>query len=351
MPEALAAVKRELGADAVILGTRTLPSSRGPGFARRDRVEITAAPPQTHSPAPRVSPPPSAARRAAPPPPPDTPQAPPPPPRPTAARPDLPQHLCRYYVELIQQNVAESLAERLVRDAAGQLEADGPPADEALRNAIRAYITRMMPDAAGLVLEPDRLRRVALVGPAGSGKTTMVAKLAALYKLRHEKRVALLTLDMHRLDGFDQLRRYAEALEIPLHVAQTIGEVREAQKSLNGCDLLVIDTPGIGLREQARFARLAALLRAARPDEIHLVLPASATPQVQARIAESFAPLTVTSVMLTRLDEIIGLGVILNTIERLSLNVSFLSTGQNVPHDIREACPQRVAELLCQPEK
>lgn len=248
-------------------------------------------------------------------------------------------------MRLVQNEVAEELAARLVQQAAAQVATDGGD-ESVLRTAICEYITRTIPAAAGVELQPGRPRRVALVGPSGGGKSTTLAKLVAHFKLRREQRVAVLSLDMHRLDAHEQQRRYAEVLGVALYTAQTIADVKDALKRLEAIDVLLIDTPGVGPREQGRFARLATLLRAARPDEIHLVLPASLDRVVQARVAQGFAPLGVSRVLLTRLDEVIGLGVILNVVERLSLRVSYLTAGQNVPNDIEEACGPRVAELL-----
>lgn len=355
MPEALAAVKRALGTNAVILGTRTLADGGWPGWRRRDRVEITAAPPETSTRAPRVR---AAAARATPrsgpmprsdvsaadeQPAAGSPSAAEAPPEPAA----LPPTLYPCYVQLVQNAVADELAERLVRQAADDERAHGHPDAAALRTAVGRYIARMIPEPAGVTLAAGTPRRVALVGPSGGGKTLTAAKLATLFRLREEKRVALLSIDMHRLDAREQLRRFADALDVPFHVAQTIGDVKQVLRGLGSVDLLLIDTPGVGLREQARFARLAALLRAARPDEIHLVLPASLAPDVQLRVAQSFQPLGVAKLILTRLDELVGLGVVLNVIDRLELGVSYLTTGQNVPGDIQEACGGRVAELLC----
>jgi flagellar biosynthesis protein FlhF len=87
-------------------------------------------------------------------------------------------------------------------------------------------------------------------------------------------------------------------------------------------------------------------LRAARPDEIHLVLPASLDAKVQERLARGFVPLGVSRAVLTRLDDVVGFGVVLNVVERLNLGVSYVTTGQNVPNDIQQACGARVAELL-----
>jgi flagellar biosynthesis protein FlhF len=340
MREALERVKRELGPDAVILGTRSLPAG---GLRRREQVEITAAPAATPSPAPRL-----AGRNAPRPPTPELPQhrplvresvlAPP--------QPELPQHLYPYYVQLVQNEVAEEIAARLVRQAAARVPASLAHDPDALRAALCDYVARMIPDSRPLDTPPGAIRRLAFVGPPGGGKTTTIAKLAARFALRQSRRVALLSLDMHRLAAHEQLRRYAEIIDVPLRTAQTVSEVRHCLQSLDGIDLLLIDTPGVGLREQGRYARLAALLRAARPDETHLVLPASLTPEVQARIAQSFAPLGASQFILTHLDDVIGFGVILNVVQRLDLRLSYLTTGQNVPSDLEEACGRRVAELL-----
>jgi flagellar biosynthesis protein FlhF len=378
--DALELVKRELGPDAVILGTRTVPTGGLGALAGRKRVEITAAPPSLQAPAPRLDPRPASHGRL----------------RPPhycggsdergEPAPDLPAHLYPHYVQLVQNEVAEELAAQLVQQAAARLPDAATTDPPAIREALRAYIAQLIPQGGvtclgGQAPWPDQgsMKRVALVGPSGGGKTTTLAKLAAHFKLRHQRNVALLSLDMHGLAAHEHLRRYAEVIEVPLHTAQTMAEVKECLRNLEECghpgrgqglldpspashgrarpahycagsdvgiDLLLIDTPGVGLREQARFARLATLLRAARTDEIHLVLPASLSPEVQARVAQGFAPLGASRAVLTRLDDAIGFGVVLNVTQRLNLRVSYLTTGQNVPDDLEEACGRRVAELV-----
>jgi flagellar biosynthesis protein FlhF len=94
---------------------------------------------------------------------------------------------------------------------------------------------------------------------------------------------------------------------------------------------------------------VAALLRACRPDEVHLVLPASSAPGVQARLAASFRPLGIDRLVLTHVDEVLGLGVVLSTIEKLQWRLSYLCTGQHVPADICVACADRLAEVVFPP--
>jgi flagellar biosynthesis protein FlhF len=164
--------------------------------------------------------------------------------------------------------------------------------------------------------------------------------------MRRERRVGLLSLDVLRSGANEQIRRYGELVGVPVETVSAVVDIRPALQRLADCDEILIDTPGVGAREQGRFARLAAMLRAARPDETHLVLPAALTPAAQARIAEAFVPLEVSRVVLTRLDEAIGFGVVLNVMDKLEWALSFFSTGQKIPQDLHEACSRRIAELI-----
>lgn len=354
MPEALAQVKRAFGDDAVILGTRTREVSGLGGVWGRNRVEITAGPADVASPAPRarrsskagqpvapvserrdkgVAPGPSGMSKTA---------------GPVSNRSDahaneLPDEMVAYCERLVQNDVARQLALQVVQQAS-----DGTRGNlDAVEAEMRRLIAQMIPTVGGIELTPGRARRVAFVGPAGAGKTTTLAKLAAHFRLRERKEVAIVSLDMQRLASGEQLRRYAEIIGVPFHSAQTIAAVKEILHGLRDTDLVLIDTHGLGPREQAHFARLAALVRATRPDEVHLVLPASLTAGAQASIARTFAPLGVSRVALTHLDEAVGLGVVLNTIDHLEWGISYLSDGQSVPSDIREAVADDLAADIC----
>jgi flagellar biosynthesis protein FlhF len=141
------------------------------------------------------------------------------------------------------------------------------------------------------------------------------------------------------------LRRYADIIGVETKSAQTVAAVKNALRELADADLVLIDTHGVSGKDRGHYTRLAAILRAARPDEVHLVLPASMHAAVQTRVAERFKPLGVSRVVLTHLDEAVGLGVLLNAIGRLEWGLSYLSDGETVPNHLSEACPVRVADL------
>jgi flagellar biosynthesis protein FlhF len=236
MPEALAQVKRELGPEAVILGTRSISGEGLQTLLGRNAVEVTAAPagaagqpqrpkhPRTRAvasngamnPAPAVT---------------------------TGAGPTLARTLEPLYRQLVSQEVSDELARQLIADAQRTL----PPTDsltaEEVAAATRRFIARTVPVIGGIDLQGELPRRIAIVGGSGGGKTTVVAKLAALYKLRHKRSVAILSLDLQRVAAHDQMKRYGELIGVPVYGCQTPDEVRETLKTIEHPDLLFIDTP------------------------------------------------------------------------------------------------------------
>jgi flagellar biosynthesis protein FlhF len=335
MPAALARVKKELGPDAVILGTRTL---RGDGVGRligAATVEITAAPGTTPMAGAADRPArPGAAEPA------QTPA-----PNPSPAPPVSPA-LRAYYIDLLQKEVAAEIAERLIESLRATLEADARPDRATVHLALKRLIAGMLPVAPTDRQQPAP-RRIALVGPAGAGKTTTLAKLAAQARLRQRRTVGLVSLDMYRLAATAQLQRYAEILDIPMRAAATESEVREALRDLENCDLVLIDTPGLGTNDERRRDEVAKLLAVAAAEEVHLALPGSRSQAAQCRAAKFFEPLGVTHLLLTKLDDSVGFGVVLNVLEfARGWKLSYVTNGQNVPQDIFSACGEQLAELI-----
>ncbi|QOJ15595.1 MAG: AAA family ATPase [Planctomycetia bacterium] len=249
------------------------------------------------------------------------------------------------YQRLVTNDVAEELARHLLAQVAC---GTANPTPQQIDSHLRTLIRDMLPQTAPISLTPGEQRRVAIVGPAGAGKTTTVAKLAAQFKIREGRNVVLLTLDSQRLAAREQLARYAEIIEAPLHGAQGVDEVHDLLARCDA-DLLLIDTPGIGPREEGRFVRLAALLRSARPHEVHLALPGSLSAGACRLAMQRFAPLRVSHLLLTRLDEAVGMGVLLSTLSQAALRLSYVTSGQRVPTDLAAASADEIAAGILAP--
>ncbi len=260
------------------------------------------------------------------------------------ATPGLPDPLVEHYATLIEQEVAADLAREMV----STLDPDAAP--EQTRLALLDALARHIPgnpDGGDLTPTPDgRPRTIALVGPTGVGKTTTVAKLAANYLLKQNKRVGLITADTFRIAAVEQLRTYAGIIGLPLEVVRGPGELRVAIDRLSDRDVILIDTAGRSQRDAGRLDELASLLQVAKPHETHLVLAATASQKVLLQVVERFGQIETDRLIFTKLDEAVACGVLLNVVRQVGKPLSYITTGQEVPHQIEPGDPRRLAELI-----
>jgi hypothetical protein len=164
-------------------------------------------------------------------------------------QPTMPQQLFEMYLKLIGQDISEDLADRIINDVRDELTGEDLDDEEKLRETLLRHLADYIPAAAQAVPQrspDDRPLTIALVGPTGVGKTTTLAKLAASFKLRHNRKVGLITSDTYRIAAVDQLRTYANIIGLPLQVALTPREMQQCVHSLSDCDVILIDT-GAGL--------------------------------------------------------------------------------------------------------
>ena len=193
---------------------------------------------------------------------------------------------------------------------------------------------------------PGEGRIFSFVGPTGVGKTTTLAKLAALSSLDYGKKTALITVDTFRIGAVEQLHTYARIMGVPLSVASNAVELRRAIRSYSDFDLIFIDTAGRSPGNKRDLARLLSTFNTGDPIHHYLVL--SATTRVQDLwMAESkFGALPLGSYIFTKLDEATDISDMLNFLLTRQRPVSYFTTGQKVPEDIERATRRRVAEWI-----
>lgn len=258
----------------------------------------------------------------------------------------VPPELFDLYTELVDSGLEEALALEFVF-ALKRETIPGEISDPAL---CRARLVKMVEDefeaAASIAVTPGQRRVVALIGPTGVGKTTTIAKLAANLKLRDGVRMGLVTVDTYRIAAVEQLRTYAEIIDLPMKVVTTSMEMRRALDEFSDMDLVLIDTAGRSPRDELQIGELKSLLADAKVDEVHLVLSLTAGLEFLTATVEHFSSVGTSSLVLTKLDEAQELGVMLNLARRVGLPVSYLTTGQDVPDDIEPAETQRMARLV-----
>jgi flagellar biosynthesis protein FlhF len=242
----------------------------------------------------------------------------------------------------ISENSARDLVDRLPRGTNTTNRAGRRAASEQLTQAIEDQLTVSGP----IVTRPGERRIVALVGPTGVGKTTTIAKLAANYRLREKCKVGLITVDTYRIAAVEQLRTYADIIDLPMEVVSTPKEMRLAIDKFRDMELILIDTAGRSPRDEVKIHELKSFLADAQVDEVHLVLSTVASTRTLRETAERFRVVGTTSLLLTKVDEASVLGPVFELLRSTGLPVSYVTNGQNVPDDIEPARARRLAKMI-----
>jgi flagellar biosynthesis protein FlhF len=365
MSEALALVRRTFGTDAMIIYTKTLRAPGLRGFFGKEIVEIAAASDvprreTTHettvdAPA-RVTEP---YRREAP-----------------AKEPEdqlkrlrdeilgirstldelvrsncppgiagLSAPLSEAYMTLVRHGVTEQLASEVVECVSRSFAPGEPPAAEGLRERITASLAEHVKTSGPLDIPAGTRRVVAMVGPTGVGKTTTIAKLAANFKVRARRDVALVTIDTYRIAAVQQLQTIADIIKVPLRTVLTVGDLKQTMDDLRNYELVLIDTAGRSQRDELKMNDLEAFLRTAAPDEIHLVVSAAGSMGNMLEVVERFRSAGPNRLLMTKVDEAEALGRLVSLSSRTNIPVSYFTTGQDIPDDIEVASATRLAAM------
>jgi len=251
----------------------------------------------------------------------------------------------RLIADLTGHDIAPDTAETLARYAGDRLDPQqfGNP----------ALLDQFFLDTIGELVEfapplPSRKgqQRVALVGPTGVGKTTTVAKLAAEFLRNQSGKVALFTIDTYRIAAIEQLKVYAEIMELPVEVIYSPQQLLEAFSRHSDKDLILIDTSGRSHRDEQGMAELASFLVPETETENHLVLATGTRGRDLGDIVGSFSRMPLHRLIFSKIDEATQRGALLDIPLRRNLPISYLTNGQRVPEDLLVAEPRLVAECI-----
>lgn len=185
-----------------------------------------------------------------------------------------------------------------------------------------------------------------LVGPTGVGKTTTIAKLASLYTLYKNKRVGLITFDTYRIGAVEQLKTYAEILGVPFGVIISIKEIPSVIKTMEDCDIILIDTMGRNSKNIMQVSEIRKFVEEIHADRVHLVLSMTTKQRDLKKIINNYGIIKYDSLILTKIDETEVNGSIIASLYYSKVPISYISTGQSVPEDIEEANKDRIIKLV-----
>ncbi len=241
------------------------------------------------------------------------------------------------------EEYAAGLRERLRREFSLATLEDYP----ALQNAVVEWI------GDGIAIDPPLGRAekgtkvVVIIGPTGVGKTTTIAKLAAVHGLAGGRepgmKVRIVTIDNYRIAAKQQIETYAEIMRIPVQLVESASELAKSLAVNQDADLVLIDTIGRSPRDLAKLAEMKEILGSCGSRAyVYLALSATTKASDAEEILRQFEPFGYRSVILTKLDETMRIGNIVSVLAKHRKSVSYLCDGQGVPQDLAEASVVRL---------
>lgn len=248
---------------------------------------------------------------------------------------------------MLENEVDETYAGDIIHEIE-QINKPNMPFDYALANIYQKMILKFgMPSC--ITPAQSGIKMVFFIGPTGVGKTTTIAKIASIFRVDQKKKVALLTADTYRIAAAEQLRTYANILEVPFRIIYTVEEIDRAIEDFKDYDYILIDTAGHSHQNQTQKESMSTLIHSVDDKiekEVYLVLSATTKYRDLISIADSYKEMTDYKLIFTKLDETTTLGNLLNLRLYTGAELSYVTYGQNVPDDIEEFNSQSTVKQL-----
>ena len=251
-----------------------------------------------------------------------------------------------FYEALVSQGVLEHAAKqiltRIEQNVADNKSLDISYVAASVYTEILKVIKKPNPIAGGA----DALF-VFFAGPTGVGKTTTIAKLASRLVLEQNVGVGLMTADTYRIAAVEQLKTYAEILNLDIRVVYEKNDFVQSAKEFGETkDVVFVDTAGRSHKNKENLLDLKDLINVPVVSEKYLVLSMTTKYEDLVNIINTYRDIGKFKLILTKFDETTHYGSIFNLCHEMGHEVVYITTGQNVPDDIELLKPEKIAKAL-----
>ena len=213
-------------------------------------------------------------------------------------------------------------------------------------NTLKKEIASIILATGPICLSKEGPTPIAIVGPSGVGKTTTLIKIALEYARELNKSVVFFSLDKHSIGAFEQAEIIAAHFQLPFVRIENRSQLIEAMNAYNYCDLILIDTFGCSPHQGDLMDELENILSAVENLQVHLAVSATMKDIDALAAVRQYSRFLPESLILTKADETLSLGIALNLCHQTRMAFSYLTNGPYVPHDLKVADPDEIAHDL-----
>lgn len=235
-------------------------------------------------------------------------------------------------IRLMERDVEEEYAHEICTKVTELMEKKQVSHIEALDHLLREIIGEIEE------IQPNKFERrvVMIVGPTGVGKTTTLVKLASYFVVKQELKVGIINTDVYRVAAQEQLKTYSKILNVPMATVYKPSEMKAALKEFEDMDLVFVDTAGKVSNDKEYQQDVKAFIDEGQVDEIYLALCGSSSTKILKETINNYTFLKKHNIIVTKMDEGISNGVLINIKMYSKRPLSYVTIGQSVPDDIQK---------------
>ncbi len=252
--------------------------------------------------------------------------------------------LLAHYRKLVDADVRDDLARDMLESV--QREFPGLSGEKEILSALRVAVARRFPSAGPVLPAEGKPTVVALAGPSGVGKSTSIVKLAIHFSMHKNMSVSVINEDLSRPGADGQINNLGRLFGIPVVTAHGAREVADIVRTMASRDIILLDTGGRSPRDAAGIAELGEIVKAAGADETHLLLSSVSAEKTMTETVARYRPAGFNRIILTKLDECVSFGGLLNVASGLAHGLSYVTTGPDYSRPIQPADSLQLADLV-----
>lgn len=262
----------------------------------------------------------------------------------SSSKKELPNELSSIQEILIKNGVDKEVANEILRSIDEQVNLSNKDM-QTIKEIVRINIDEYLDEPEPITFN-GKQKVIFFIGPTGVGKTTTLAKIAANISLQYKHSVGLITADTYRIAAVEQLKIYAEILNLPLKVIYDLKDIYKAMSNFKEKDVILVDTAGRSHKNKVQMEELKELIQSVNNKEIYLVINATTELKTINSIMKEYEAIDDFKIIFSKIDEADNIGVILNTKYHFKNKLSYMTTGQNVPDDIEMFNRAKYSKLL-----